>query len=356
MITDTPGDPPSAARGESSTALLSIVIPLYNEAEGVPELVRRVVQSCRSLEMPFEILTVDDGSRDETLPRLTALSRSVPELRVLSLFRNFGHMPALSAGLSLARGAAVVVMDGDLQDPPELIPEFLREWRAGADVVYGLRTRRKERVLVRKATALFYFLFEKLAESPIPKQAGTFCLMDRSVVDILNAMPERSRYFAGIRAWVGGRQAFVPYERPDRAHGKSQVGMRGLFRLARMALISFSKIPLRLASVFSLLCGLVLLITGSVAIGIRLFTNLAIPGWATYTTLLGMMGFVQSVVLAVISEYIAIIFDEIKARPLFLVREEFVGGRRSGSRPTREGAGLPPEASTRGIGEGGSRR
>lgn len=328
MSSDAPRELPAAGEdGRSPPPALSVVAPLHDEEDVVPELVRRVVESCRALGVPFEFIVVDDGSRDGTIPRLTALSRTVPELRIVSLFRNFGHMSALSAGLSLARGDAVVVMDGDLQDPPELMPEFYREWRAGADVVYGLRTSRKERILVRKATSIFYHILDRLAEIPIPKQVGTYCLMDRSVVDILNAMPERARYFAGIRAWIGGKQSFVAYERPERPYGKSQVGMRGLLRLGRMALISFSKVPLRYASVLSLLCGLVLFLVGSVAIGLRLFTNLAIPGWATYTTLIGMMGFAQSFVMAVISEYIAVIFDEIKARPLFLVREEIVHGK-----------------------------
>ncbi len=317
---------------------ISVVAPVHNEERLIQELVRRVVESCRSLGVSFEFIVVDDGSSDTTKPQLVSLSRSVAELRVVSLFRNFGHMPALSAGLSMTRGAGVVVMDGDLQDPPELIADFYREWQAGADVVYGLRTRRNEAGVVRRGTSLFYLLLDRLAEIPIPKQVGTFCLMDRRVVDILNAMPERSRYFAGIRAWVGGRQSFVPYDRPARPAGSSQVGLRGLIRLGRMALISFAKVPLRYASVFSLLCGMVLFLVGSVAIILRLFTNLAIPGWATYTTLIGMMGFVQSFVMAILSEYVSVIFDEVKARPLFLTREEIVHGeavRRPGQIPTQ---------------------
>jgi dolichol-phosphate mannosyltransferase len=307
--------------------VLSVVAPVFNEEDVVHELVRRVIDTCRTLGQPFEFIAVDDGSSDGTRRRLVELSREIRELRVIRLFRNFGHMSALSAGITRARGEGVVVMDGDLQDPPELIPDFYRAWRQGAQLVCGVRTRRREKLPVRVATAFFYVILGKVAETPIPRQVGTFCLMDRSVVDILKAMPERSRYFAGMRAWVGGDQVFVDYDRPDRAHGKSQVGFRGLFRLGRTALISFSKVPLRYASVLSLLCGLVLFLAGAVAIGVRLFTNLAIPGWATYTTLIGMMGFVQSIVLAVISEYIAIIFDEIKARPLFLIREEIAEGK-----------------------------
>jgi len=317
----------SGAERGSASPRLSVVAPLFNEERIVPELVRRITESCRKLGEPFEILMIDDGSRDGTLLELAALSRGIPELRVVSLFRNFGHMSALSAGILLAKGGAVLVMDGDLQDPPELIPQFYSEWQGGADVVYGLRIARSERLAVRWATSLFYFTLGKLADTPIPKQAGTFCLMDRVVVDFLQAMPERNRFFAGLRAWIGGKQSFVKYERPERPHGRSQVGMRGLFRLARTALISFSKVPLRYASLLSLFWGLVLFLVGSIAIGIRIFTNLAIPGWATYTTLLGMTGFIQSLVLAALSEYVAVIFDEVKNRPLFLVREEIVQGK-----------------------------
>ena len=315
--------------------VLSVVVPLFNEAETVAEMIRRLVESCRTVAVPFEILFVNDGSTDQTLAHLIGASRTIPELRVVNLFRNFGHMPALSAGIALAHGKAVVVMDGDLQDPPELIPKFFAEWRRGAEVVCGLRTDREEEPLKKKAIASFYWLLDKITETPIPQQVGTFCLMDRRVVDILNRMPERDRYFAGLRAWVGGKQSFIPYYRPERFHGKSRVGLSGLFRLARTALISFSKIPLRYVSLFSLLGGLSLFSIGLISILIRLFTNLAIPGWATTTTLLGFMGFMQSLVLAVISEYIAVIFDELKARPLFLVREEYAQGQVMSGMTTR---------------------
>lgn len=305
---------------------LSVVAPLYNEQEIVPELVRRIVDACRALELTFEIVIVNDGSRDHTLEALIRETQRVPELRVVDLFRNFGHMPALSAGLAAARGEAVIVMDGDLQDPPELIPQFVAAWREGADVVYGLRTARYESSLKRALISAFYWLLNKTTETKIPTQVGTFGLMDREVVNVLNQLPERSRYFAGLRAWVGGKQSFVPYERPDRQTGNSRVGAQGLFRLARTALISFSKVPLRYASILSLTSGLVLFLIGTWAIIEKLFTNNAIPGWATYTTLIGFMGFVQSLVLSAISEYVSVIFDEIKQRPLFVVRTEYTNG------------------------------
>ena len=308
---------------------LSVVVPLFDEQEIAAELVRRIVDSCRPIGIRFEVVIVNDGSRDGTLQSLIEISLTVPELRIINLLRNFGHMAALSAGLVSARGAAVVIMDGDLQDPPELITRFVEKWQGGADVVYGLRTARREAAAKRHLINGFYWLLGRITETEIPKQVGTFGLMNRRVVDILNAMPERSRYFAGLRAWVGGKQAFVTYDRPDREGGGSRVGAQGLFRLARIALISFSKVPLRYASLFSLVSGLALFLVGASAILVKLFTSLAIPGWATSTALIGFMGFVQSLVLAIIAEYVAVIFDEVKARPIFLIREEFSHGTRS---------------------------
>jgi dolichol-phosphate mannosyltransferase len=331
------GTPPRGGEScDGPAPQLSIVVPVYNEQESVGELVQRTLAACRSVGVPFELVLVEDGSRDSTLACLVALSGDTPELQIISLSRNFGHMPSLCAGIAEARGEAIVIMDGDLQDPPELIPALFAEWQAGADVVYGLRVSRSEPLPKRVAISLFYAILDRISETPIPRQVGTFGLIDRHVADVLNSLPERDRFFAGLRAWVGGRQAFVPYDRPDRKSGRSRVGLGGLFRLARTAYVSFSKVPLRFASIFSLCCGLVLFITGVTAILIRLFTNLAIPGWATMTTLLGMTGFVQSVVLAVISEYIAVIFDECKARPLYVVRDTYSDGR---SRRTASGRG-----------------
>src|SRR6185503_10749242 len=186
---------------------LSVVAPVYNEEEAVGELCSRVVAACGRVGVPFELVVVDDGSVDTTLPRLIELSRTHPQLVVLELSRNFGHMAALQAGLACARGEAVVVMDGDLQDPPELIPELFARWRDGANVAYGLRAGRGEGFLLRWMTAAFYRLLRLAARIEIPAQAGTFCLLSRRSVEVLvRGLGERSRYFAGLRAWLGGRQ------------------------------------------------------------------------------------------------------------------------------------------------------
>ena len=337
--TNNRGDGPPHNPPREGPIFLSVVAPVFNEVEGVDELVTRLKASCCDASDTFELILVNDGSRDETLERLIRLSQSIPELRVVDLFRNYGHMPALSAGMALASGNAVIVMDGDLQDPPELIPEFVNRWKEGVDVVYGLRTRRHDGLAMQVGTRLFYLLL-RAARTSIPENAGTFGLMDRSVVEVLNALPERSRFFAGLRSWVGGRQAFVPYERQARGHGRSRVGALGLFALAQAAFTSFSKVPLRLASLLSLVCGFTMFLVGITAIAIRVFTPLGVPGWATYTTLIGMMGFVQSVVLAVIAEYVGVIFDEVKGRPLYVIRSEF----RSGSQVPRADQLSPNQA------------
>lgn len=314
-----------------SEPTLSVVVPLFNEEESVGELIERIVNACRTLKEPFELVAVDDGSRDGTLERLISLSRNHAELRVIHLSRNFGHMAALQAGVEAARGAAVVTLDGDFQDPPEMIPRLFAPWKKeGADVVVAQRTFREEGWFQKTGTRFFYWLIEKMGETPLPKQVGTFGLMDRRVADLLRRLPERQRYFAGLRAWAGGRQVTVTYERPPRRHGESKVGMRGLFRLAGVALVSFSKTPLRVASLLSLTFSLLLLGVGLTAVLIRLFTDLAIPGWATFTTLLGLIGSVQSLVLALLSEYVAVLFDEIKGRPPYVVRAEYAAGRPTG--------------------------
>lgn len=306
--------------------LLSVVIPVYNEERTIAELLERSATSCRVAAKSFELVLVNDGSRDCTLARLVEKSCHLRELRIVDLFRNYGHMSALCAGLAAARGDAVVVMDGDLQDPPEVVPEFVDRWKDGADVVYGLRTTRHDGLLMNASTRVFYRLL-RTANASIPAHTGTFGLMDRSVVDVLNALPERSRFFAGLRSWAGGRQDHVLYERQTRDHGRSRVGLRGLVALAETALISFSKLPLRITSALSLACAITLLLVGITAIGIRAFTPLGVPGWATYTTLIGLMGFVQSLTLAVIAEYLGVMYDEIKQRPLFVVRSEYWQGK-----------------------------
>jgi dolichol-phosphate mannosyltransferase len=314
---------------EIPSPTLSVVIPVYNEEEAVGELCSRVLAACGRIGLPFELVVINDGSVDGTLSRLIELSRSHPELLVLDLSRNFGHMAALHAGLTCARGEAVVVLDGDLQDPPELIPELVARWRDGADVVYGLRASRGEGLFLRWLTSAFYRLLRLAARIEIPAQAGTYCLLSRKSVEILiHQVPERSRYFAGLRAWLGGRQDRVTYQRLPRKAGQSRVGLRGWSSLARRAFIGFSYLPLRVSSLFSLLGSLAFLLVGGATVVLRLATPRPVPGWASTMTLVGFLAFTQSVVLFFICEYVAVLYDEVKRRPLSLIRSRIQGGKR----------------------------
>jgi glycosyltransferase involved in cell wall biosynthesis len=276
--------------------------------------------------MNVEVVVVNDGSRDATLDRLIGLTRQFPELYVIDLVRNFGQMAALSAGLERARGEAVVVIDGDLQDPPEVIPEMVKEWQAGAEVVYGLRHGSDDSRPKRVASRTFHWIVARMSSVDVPEEVGTFGLMDRRIVDIMRALPERTRDFARLRAWTGGRSASVSYRRAARTNGPSRFGVIGLTGLALLSFTSFSKIPLRLASILSLSLGLFLLLFGAAAVVIRLVSNNVVPGWAATSVLLGLMGSVLSLVLAVLAEYIGVIFDEVKARPLYFVRYEYHDG------------------------------
>jgi glycosyltransferase involved in cell wall biosynthesis len=311
----------------TATGLLSVVVPLYNEEEIVVELVTRLVEACRGTGMNAEVVVVNDGSRDSTLDRLIGLTSRFSELYVIDLIRNFGQMAALSAGLERARGDAVVVIDGDLQDPPEVIPEMVKEWQAGAEVVYGLRHGSGDSMPKRMASRTFYWIVARMSSVDIPEEVGTFGLMDRRIVEIMCALPERTRDFARLRAWAGGRSASVPYRRAARTNGPSRFGVIRLTGLALLSFTSFSKVPLRLASILSLGLGVFLLLFGAAAVVIRLVSNNVVPGWAATSVLLGLMGSVLSLVLAVIAEYIGVIFDEVKARPLYLVRYEYHDGR-----------------------------
>lgn len=290
-------------------------------------MVTRLVEACQSSGMGAEIIAVTDGSRDSTLDRLIGLTGRFPELYVVDLVRNYGQMAALSAGLERARGDAVVVMDGDLQDPPEVIPEMVTEWQGGAEVVYGLRHGSDDSVPKRMASRVFHWIVARMSSVEVPEEVGTFGLMDRRIVEILRALPERTRDFARLRAWAGGRSAAVTYRRAGRTNGPSRFGAIGLTGLALLSFTSFSKVPLRLASILSLGLSLFLLVFGAAAVVIRLLGNNVVPGWAATSVLLGLMGSVLSLVLAVLAEYIGVIFEEVKARPLYFIRYEYHEGR-----------------------------
>ncbi|HZU14485.1 MAG TPA: glycosyltransferase family 2 protein [Chloroflexota bacterium] len=311
---------------DSDGPTLSIVVPVYNEGALVVELVERIVRVVRHCADTTEILFVNDGSSDDTLPRLVRLSTQIPELKVIDLTRNFGHMSALMAGLEAARGEAVVVMDGDLQDPPELIKEMVQRWQEGAHLVLAHRSSRGEGAVRRVMTSVFYSFLSRLTKGRIPGQVGTFSLLDRQCVTLIRQFSESQRFFAGMRAWIGYEPAIVEYDRPERAYGRSRVGLRGALRLARVGLLSFSELPLRLTALLAMAGAVTLALFGIAVIIIKLASSAAIPGWASTMVLIGFVASLQSACLAVMSEYLAILFVEIKRRPDGVVKDVYQHG------------------------------
>ena len=298
------------------------MIPLFDEEENVAALWRRLRSVLKSLgQHDYEVVFVDDGSRDATPRLLDGLCERHPQIVVVHLSRNFGHQAAVSAGLEHARGKAVVVIDGDLQDPPELIPELMRVWREGFDVVYAVRKRRSEGLLKRLAYKAFYRLLGAISDVAIPLDSGDFCLMDRRVVDALNRLPEKCRFVRGLRGFLGFRQIGLEYDRPPRDAGRPKYTLRKLSALAIDGLVSFSGYPLRMVTYIG---GA----TAALAFGLTIWVlndairhHTAPPGWASTLVVVLFMGAIQLLSLGVIGEYIRLIFLESKQRPTYIIAE-----------------------------------
>lgn len=304
---------------------LSVVVPVYNEDENLHELTRRLRQVLERSVPSWEVLFVDDGSRDRTWEIIRGLAQEEPRVRGLRFSRNFGHQMAFFAGIEHAKGEAVVIMDGDLQDPPELIPELLAKHRQGHEVVYAVRTARHGETFFKKITAkLFYRLFAKLTSLEVPLDTGDFRLMGKRAVEAFRQLPERHRFTRGLVTWLGFPQVGVAYERAPRYAGTSKYPLRKMLRLAFDALTSFSHVPLQVATWLGLLTSAFAVI-GIVA-GIAL--NLAGVLWPSYAWLfvaIFFLGGVQLVTVGLLGAYVGRIYDEVKRRPLYLVAEK-VGG------------------------------
>jgi dolichol-phosphate mannosyltransferase len=310
----------SQEAGEMLThKLISIVVPCYNEQENIPALYERIVAVMGKVTADWELVFVDNGSRDESRKTFAEVAAQDAHVTVLSLSRNFGSQAAYSSGLDYSRGSAVICMDGDLQDPPEVIPELVSRWLEGYEVVYGDRVRRKAGLAMRLANKAFYRLLRRFSYIDIPLDAGDFGLLDRRVVDIMNAMPERNRLIRGLRAWVGFRQVGVPYVRDARHGGRSSNSIVDLFRWASTGLVSYSYAPLELISVMA---GVVMVLA-AVAIVFYTFLYFIRPGvpqgFQTLLVAVLFLGAVQLLCLSIISEYIAKIFEEVKGRPKYIV-------------------------------------
>jgi glycosyltransferase involved in cell wall biosynthesis len=304
------------APDSETTPELSLVVPCCNEEAVVPRLLERLRSVLADVDASCEILLIDDGSRDRTAELIRSAAAEDPRVRGLVLSRNFGHQAAVSAGYDHARGRAVLVLDADLQHPPELIPEFLAQWRAGYEVVYAYR---------RNVPPRFgYRLHNWLCRVQIPHEAADFRLLDRAVVDTLRRMPERNRFVRGLVAWLGFRQVGIPYDQPQRAAGRPAYTFRKQLRLRIDSVFSFSTVPLRLA----VLLGLVTLALGIVyaiyILGVMLiYGRESIPsGWPALIITVLVLGGVQLLCLGMVAEYVGRIYEEVKQRPLYVVREE----------------------------------
>jgi len=312
-------DAPSIFDGEPRRlSLFSVVAPVYNEDATIEEFYARV---CAALDtLPFELVLVDDGSSDGTPMKLEALAANDPRVRVVYLSRNFGHQTALTAGLDHARGDAVVMLDADLQDPPEVITTMLDHWRAGCDVVYAVREQRDGESRFKLSTARwFYRLFDKLAQVELQQNSGDFRLLDRRPLDALLSMRERNRFLRGMTVWVGYTQAAVPYHRDPRYAGETKYTLPRMLRFSLDAISSFSHRPLQLATLLGFLISTLAFIAIPVVAVLRILGSY-LPGFSAVTILILLLGGIELIAIGIIGEYVGRIYDEVKGRPLYLVR------------------------------------
>jgi glycosyltransferase involved in cell wall biosynthesis len=315
---------------------LSVAVPVYNEEEAIPLLLARLGAVLDGLPGgPHEMVFVDDGSRDGSLALLRAAAAADPRVTAVALSRNFGHQQAITAALDHATGDAVLVMDADLQDTPESIPEFVELFRQGYDVVYAQRVARKEAAWKRAAYFGFYRLAARLSTVPLPLDAGDFGLMSRRVVDLLRAMPERHRYLRGMRAWAGYRQIGVPVERAERGAGETKYGLRRLMGLAFDGIFAFSVVPLRAAAAVGVLAMLLSTLFALYSLVTRLFLGHSPQGFTALILVITFLSGVQLLFLGVIGEYLGRVYEEVKQRPTYVVGEVLGGRHVPSGDPTR---------------------
>ena len=300
---------------------VSVVIPIFDEEECIELLYKRLKKALLGLEMEHEVIFVNDGSRDRSPAMLTALHEQDEAVIVLNLSRNCGHQPAISAGLAEASGDCVVIMDGDLQDPPEVIPALVAKWQEGKKVVVAYRRSRREGFLRQRLFSLFYMLLGTVSDYPIPLDAGVFGLMDRQVADQLRGLREHNRFLPGLRAWLGFPQALVPYDRDERAAGCPKQSLIRLTRYALDAIFSFSYKPLRLSLTAGLIMSAVCFAYALVLLIKRLLGIDVVKGFTTPTIAILFLGGVQLISIGILGEYIGRVYDEVKARPLYIVEK-----------------------------------
>lgn len=305
-----------------SQPTFSIVAPNFNESQTIPEFYRRVCATMDALGEPWELVWVDDGSTDDSADKIRLIATQDPRVRKVIFARNFGHQIAVTAGLDYSRGQAVIIMDSDLQDPPEVIPELIAKWREGFEVVYAIRTEREGETWFKLFTAsLFYRLIYRITDVKIPLDTGDFRLLDRKVVNVLNQMRERHRFLRGMSVWVGFRQTGVPYRRAARYAGETKYPLKKMIKFASDAITGFSYFPLQLATYLGFFCASLSILAIPVVIALRLAGSQAFFGQASTLIATLFLGGVQLISLGILGEYIGRLYDQVKGRPLYIVRE-----------------------------------
>jgi len=303
-----------------SRPTLSLVLPIYNEEEVIPELHVRLQEFLGKLALDCEVVFVNDGSKDRSMTLLRGIAATEPRYRVLSFARNFGHQAAISAGVDWARGRAVVVMDADLQDPPEVVLEMVQKWREGFDVVYGKRRSREGETAFKLLTAkIFYRVFAAMIPIEVPLDTGDFRLMSRRVVIALRALKESHRFVRGMVAWVGFKQCAVLYDRPGRFAGETKYPLRKMVRFAIDGITSFSVLPLRFSTYLGMLISVLSVLVAIWAIAAHFFFDTTVPGWTATVVLVALLASVQLLMIGILGEYIGRIYEQVKGRPNYLI-------------------------------------
>lgn len=305
-----------------SYPIYSFVVPVHNEEETLPELYRRMADLLARLDGESEVILVDDGSTDRSYPLMVDIHGKDPRFKIIHFSRNFGHQIAISAGMDHACGSATVIMDADLQDPPEIILQMIERWKDGYEVVYGVREERLGESWFKRTTAKrFYRSLRRLTDVDIPSDVGDFRLIDRKALDAFKGLRETNRYVRGMFSWIGFRQTGVSYVRAGRFAGETKYPLRKMLRLAVNGVVSFSNVPLRLALNLGFLIAALSIVTAVVAIALKLSGAYAVSGWTSMFVTVAFIGGIQLMVLGVIGEYISRIYDQVKERPLYITRE-----------------------------------
>lgn len=302
--------------------MISIIVPVYNEEENIHEFYKRTTKVLDNLQQPYEIIFIDDGSTDSSFEKINKIYGNDKRIKIIQFSRNFGHQIALTAGIDYASGDAVIMMDADLQHPPELIPELIKKWKEGYDIVYTIREKNKNPGFLKKLTSqLFYSLLNKISKIDIPEGAADFRLLSRPVVENLRNFKERNRFIRGLISWIGYKKVAIPYIADVRFAGKSKYTFKKMLKFAISGITSFSSVPLYFSAFLGSIIAGVSFVYALHAIYAKFFTNRVVPGWTSILVSVLFLGGIQLITIGILGEYLAKIYDEVKQRPLYIVKQ-----------------------------------